>query len=150
MTYTVGEAARILGVATSTLRYYESEGLLPTLGRSAGGQRVFTDREMEACRVIECLKSSGLSIREIKSFMDMAVEGDTTLAARLELFETRRQALAAEMSRLQEVMGVLEFKCWYYRTALEAGTEAAVRDLPDDQIPEAHRTARELLTHTHR
>ena len=69
MTFTVGEAAKLLGVSASTLRYYESEGLLPTLGRSQGGQRLFGEQELEACRVIGCLKQSGLSIKDIKRFM---------------------------------------------------------------------------------
>ena len=145
MAYTVGEAAKVLDVSTSTLRYYESEGLLPTLGRTDGGQRLFEDQEIGACRVIACLKQSGLSIKDIKRFMDMAVAGDETLADRLALFQRQREATLAQIADLQQVLAMLDFKCWYYQTAVDAGTEDVVRDLPDSAIPAQHRAARARL-----
>ncbi|MDO4399389.1 MAG: MerR family transcriptional regulator [Coriobacteriia bacterium] len=145
MTYTVGEASKILGVPASTLRYYESEGLLPTLGRSEGGQRLFGEQELEACRVIGCLKQSGLSIKDIKRFMDMVARGDESLAERLALFQERREALRAQIREMKQVEDVLSFKCWYYETALAAGDESAVRDVPLDQIPPELREAAERL-----
>ncbi|MEI3272239.1 MAG: MerR family transcriptional regulator [Gemmiger formicilis] len=56
MAYTVGEMARRLGVPASTIRYYDKEGLLPFVGRSSGGIRVFTEKDFEWLRIIECLK----------------------------------------------------------------------------------------------
>ena len=56
MAYTVGEVARRLGVPASTIRYYDKEGLLPFVGRSSGGIRVFTEKDFEWLRIIECLK----------------------------------------------------------------------------------------------
>lgn len=57
MAYTVGEMARRLGVPASTIRYYDKEGLLPFVGRSSGGIRVFTEKDFEWLRIIECLKN---------------------------------------------------------------------------------------------
>lgn len=145
MTHSVGEVARMLDVPASTLRYYESEGLLPALSRSAGGRRQFSDADVEACRVIGCLKESGLSIKRIKGFMNMVIEGDRTLEGRLELFRDRRDALREEIKQLQDTLAILEFKCWYYETAVEAGTEDAVRGMRVDQIPPAHRKAKAAL-----
>ena len=79
MLYTVGEMAKTLGVPASTLRYYDQEGILPFVERSSGGIRMFTDKDYEWLKVIECLKKSGLSIKEIKTFMDMAGKGDASL-----------------------------------------------------------------------
>ena len=76
MAYTVGEVAKLLNVAPSTLRYYESEGLLPEVERTESGRRRYSDRDVEACRVIECLKASGLSIKDIRDFMEMVQHGD--------------------------------------------------------------------------
>ena len=89
MTYTVGEMAEIMGVAPSTLRYYDKEGLLPFVERTGGGSRVFKDSDYEGLKVIEYLKRTGLSIKEIRNFIDMAMEGDATIDARLALFEER-------------------------------------------------------------
>ena len=65
MTYTVGEIAKKLNVAPSTLRYYDKEGLLPFVERSAGGIRVFHDTDMDWLELIECLKHTGMPIKEI-------------------------------------------------------------------------------------
>ena len=72
MFYTVGEMAKILGVPASTLRYYDQEGLLPFVERSKGGVRMFTEADYSTLMVIGCLKKSGLSIKEIKAFIQMA------------------------------------------------------------------------------
>lgn len=145
MAYSVGEVSKLLDIPASTLRYYESQGLLPELERTSGGRRQFSERDVEACRVIECLKASGLSIAEIREFMDMVVKGDSTLAQRLELFERRREAVEREMEELERTMAVLDFKRWYYKRAVAAGTEDAVRDLPESKIPAQHRKAKAML-----
>lgn len=145
MPYSVGEAAKMLGVTPSTLRYYESEGLLGSLARSEGGRRVFSERDLEACRVIECLKTSGLSIKEIARFMDMVEQGDASLEERLELFKARRDALLAQMDELRRTLDVLEYKCWYYETAAKAGTEEAVSSLAESRVPTRVRAGRRAL-----
>ena len=66
--YTIGQVSEMFGLPVSTLRYYDKEGLFPNMKRESG-IRKFDDREIEALRVIECLKKSGLEIRDIKQFM---------------------------------------------------------------------------------
>lgn len=146
MTYTIGETAELVGVPASTMRYYEKEGLLPQLSRNTGGRRVFEDKDLEALKVIDCLKQSGLHIPEIRQFMRWAQLGDETIEQRGELFEECRNAVLEQMAGLQRTLEIVDFKCWYYRAAAELGSEQAVRELPDDQIPETIRRTRELLT----
>lgn len=136
MLYTVGEMARETGIPASTLRYYDKEGLLPFVERTGGGLRMFSDADREALTVIECLKRSGLSIREIREFMGMVERGDGSLGERKALFEARRDAVKAEIAQLERTLSVLEYKCWYYETAEAAGTEDAVRGLVAEQVPE--------------
>jgi len=142
----VGEVAAMVGVATSTLRYYEAEGVLPDVERSVGGQRRYSDADLGSLRVVECLKSSGLTIKEIKAFMDMCEEGDASLADRLELFRSRREAVRREIDALRDVLHVLDYKTWYYEQALAAGTEDAMRTLPETDMPDQHRAAKAFLT----
>ena len=148
MRYTVGEMAKILGIAPSTLRYYNQEGLLPLVTRSRGGMRLFTDADYETLIVIDCLKKSGLSIREIKSFIALAAEGDSTLKERLALFEKRRESVKERIQELQETLELLNFKCWYYETATEAGTEEAVRHLSVQETPAQYQEAKARLAIT--
>ena len=62
MTYTISEIAQMLGVAPSTLRYYDKEGLLPPIKRSPGGNRVFEQQDYEWLLIIECLKKAGMQL----------------------------------------------------------------------------------------
>ena len=99
MIYTVGEMAQKLGVPASTLRYYDKEGLFPNLKRESG-IRKFNDHELEALRMIECLKASGLEIKDIKQFFEWCNQGSSTYQNRKELFETRKKAVEQEILRL--------------------------------------------------
>lgn len=137
--------AQLLGIAASTLRYYDQEGLLPFVERSQGGIRMFTEKDYGPLKVIGCLKKSGLSIKEIKQFISLAQEGDSTLAQRLEIFRCRRAAVEKQLSELREMLSLLEYKCWYYETACQAGTEDVVRSLLCSQVPDECRAALEKL-----
>jgi len=142
MQYSIGEVAKLSGISISTLRYYDREGLFPNLARSNGGIRQFTSGEIETLGVIECLKTSGLSIKEIKLFLDWCQQGDSSLQKRRDLFYERLEVLTRQMEELQTTMSMLRFKCWYYDTALAAGTEAAAKNMPSEQIPAALRAHR--------
>ncbi len=149
MLYTVGEMAKASGIPASTLRYYDKEGLLPFVERSSGGIRMFTHRDYEWLKVIECLKQSGLSIKDIRQFIQMARQGDESLVQRLELFRARRDAVKEQMETMRETLELLEFKCWYYEQAVEDGTEEIVRSLPPDAIPEAYQNIQKKMKNIH-
>ena len=149
MGYTIGEMAKKLGLSASTLRYYDQEGLLPFVERSDGGARLFSDRDFGWLKVIECLKRSGLSIKEIRSFTEMAKRGDESIGERLALFAARREAVQRQIEEMHETLDVLEFKCWYYDQAQRDGTEERVRSLPLAELPEKYRAVREKLESLH-
>ena len=67
--YTIGQKSEMFQLPISTLRYYDKEGLLPFVERSEGGIRMFKDSDIEWLNIIECLKKTGMSIKEIKKFI---------------------------------------------------------------------------------
>lgn len=75
--YSIGQVAEMFGLPISTLRYYDKQGLFPNMER-VSGIRKFGDTEIEALRVIECLKKAGMEIKDIRQFMDWCVEGPST------------------------------------------------------------------------
>lgn len=85
MIYTVGEMAQKLGVPASTLRYYDKEGLLPFVERSSGGIRMFRENDFEWLQVIRCMKKAGMSIKDIRQYIELAMQGDDTIDTRLEV-----------------------------------------------------------------
>lgn len=145
MLYTVGEMAKLLGVAPSTLRYYDKEGLLPFVERSEGGIRMFKESDYEWLKIIECLKKTGMPLKDIRDFVYMVLEGDETIAERLALFKKQRETVLQKMSELQEMLDTLNYKCWFYETALEAGTTAVPGEMPDDEIPPQFAEVRKKL-----
>ena len=136
--------SRLTGLPASTLRYYDKQGLIPNLRRDGNNVRVFTDEDYGQLRIIDCLKRSGLSIKDIKSFIDMAGK-EGMLSGRLEIFRKRREILRKELEDLQGVLDVIEYKCWYYERACEEGSESAMKDLNPSEVPERFRETRESL-----
>lgn len=142
MYYSIGEVAKATGIAISTLRYYDREGMFPRMERGNGGIRVFSDTEVDTIKVIECLKTAGMSIKGIKQFLGWCQEGDYSLEKRRDMFYERLKEVTKQIEALQNTMKTIKYKCWYYDTALAAGTEETVRNLPAEEIPEEFRDYR--------
>ncbi|MBP2651393.1 MAG: MerR family transcriptional regulator [Firmicutes bacterium] len=124
MGYTVSKVAERTGLTISTLRYYDKEGLLPFVDRTAGGARNFKESDFEWLAVITCLKQTGMPIKRIKQFIDWCLEGDATLERRLNVFVEHKKEVNAQIAALKEYMKKIDYKIWYYETAISAGTEA--------------------------
>ncbi len=148
MTYTVGEMAKMLDVPASTLRYYDKEGLLPFVERSSGNIRVFRDSDFEWLRVIGCMKKAGMSLKDIRQYIELAMQGNDTIDARLALFQHQREVLKAQMAELQHTMSMVDYKCWYYETAKAAGSIDTPKCMQLDDIPEQFRAIRQELQQT--
>lgn len=127
--FSIGEVVKQTGLSAHTLRYYEKEGLLPFVTKNSSGLRVYSTTDLQWLSMIECLKDSGLQIKEIRQYIEWFRQGNSTLQQRLELFTNRRKALEAEMARLQVVMNKITFKETLYTTAIKLGSlEAADND----------------------
>ena len=143
--YTIGQVAEMFGLPISTLRYYDKQGLFPQLIRESG-IRKFSENEIEALRVIECLKKSGLGIKDIKLFMDWCAEGPATYSDRFQLIRNQKERVEAKIKQLHKTLDMLKFKCWYYETALHDGNEDRLKAMLCDGLPE---DIQELYDETH-
>ena len=146
--YTIGQVSKMFDLSVSALRYYDKEGLFQNLPKEPSGIRKFNDQSIESIRVIECLKKSGMQIKEIKEFMDWCSLGDATLEKRKEMFYEQRKNILKKMEELQKTLDMVEFKCWYYQTACEDKTEADLKEnfkqrMPD-KIRECYKNAHDL------
>ena len=132
--YSIGQVSELFDIPVSTLRYYDKEGLFPRLERSNGIRR-FGEQELELLRIIDCLKKTGLEIKDIKRFVEMVQEGPSTYGERRELFEARKVQAEQEIERMQKALAMVEFKCWYYETALKDGGEERLWEMIPDGLP---------------
>ena len=133
--YTIGQVSEMFHLPASTLRYYDKEGLFPDMERSSGIRR-FGEKEIEALRVIECLKKSGMEIKDIKMFMEWCSQGNSTYGRRRELFLKQKEAVEGEIRRLEKVLDMIRFKCWYYEQAIADGSEERLNKMLPDHLPE--------------
>lgn len=131
----IGEISKLTGLPISTLRYYDKHGLLQNLKRSIGGNRVFDKDDLNTLRMINCLKSSGMKISDIKQFMDWCSEGDSSINKRLEMFYQQERNINEQIVELKNALKLVKFKEWYYERAKELGSESLVKQIPFDDFP---------------
>lgn len=134
MYYSIGRVSEMFGLPVSTLRYYDKEGLFPNMER-VSGIRKFSDKELETLRVIECLKKSGLEIKDIKQFMEWCSQGSSTYSKRRELFERQKENIECRISQLEQALDMIKFKCWYYDTAIADGNEDRLKEMIPNALP---------------
>lgn len=133
---TIGEVSKKLNIPIATLRFYDSEGLLLNVKRDEAGIRHFDEANIASLRLIECLKQSGMQLKEIKEFMNWCAIGDSTLNLRKEMFIKQKSSIEAKISELKGALSLIEYKCWYYDEALRDGNESRVKNMKLDEIPE--------------
>lgn len=127
-TYSIGEVANMFNLSVPTLRYYDKENLIPNLQKTESGIRQFSPENIGVIQMIECLKKAGMPIKDIQVFMEQTQKGDETLPARLAMFKRLRKQVEAQMQDLQRTLDMVNFKCKYYQTAVNDGTEKYVKE----------------------
>ncbi|MBO6158034.1 MAG: MerR family transcriptional regulator [Firmicutes bacterium] len=150
--YTIKDVAERTGISQHTLRFYDKEGLLPFIKKSAGGTRLFSDEDFESLYTITCLKKSGMSIKQIQAFMELYARGPETLKQRQEMFEAQREKVLAQMTELQEMLEVIDYKCWYFSEAQRLDDPDFYKKLsPEEQPPQMKEFLRKVdgFWHSH-
>ena len=123
MTYTIQQVSKMTNIPSTTLRYYDKEGLLPFLTRKESGYRVFSDIDLSMLQVLQCLKETGMTIEEMKQFSKWVQAGDDSLQERYDMFVRRKAIVEGQIAELQKSLAVIEHKMEYYKKAVAAGTE---------------------------
>lgn len=145
MEYTIGQVAKLTGLSISTIRYYDKEGLLNDINRKSG-IRSFNDKDLNTIRVIECLKNSGMLIKEIRDFMKLCEEGDSSLNERYNFFLDQEKKVQDQIKSLNQTLKLIKFKQWYYLKAISDNTESIVKNMSIDDMPD---DIKELYLETH-
>ncbi|WP_446897057.1 MerR family transcriptional regulator [Clostridium sp. LBM24168] len=122
MTYSIGEISEMLNISISTLRYYDKEGLLPLVNRTPGNMRIFDDTDVECLKMIECLKNTGMPLKDIKQFFEWCEKGDSTIEQRYDLFIHQKEKTEKQIALLQNSLDRINYKCEFYRIAKENET----------------------------
>lgn len=112
-TYTPAEAAARSGFSIDTLRYYEREGILPAVSRTAGGHRAYTDTELGLLEFLKCLRETGMPVERLRRYGQLCQREDT-IPERIALLEehavTVEKQLADVLSQQRRLVEKLD---WY-------------------------------------
>lgn len=114
MAYSIGEVATKMNISTHTIRFYDKEGLLPFVKKTVAGQRFFSESDMEWLTLIECLKGTGMTIKNIKQYIDWYLQGDSTLELRLNMFREQYKKIIAQQEQLKLYQKKIQHKINYY------------------------------------
>ena len=128
MSYSIKEIASQMNVTTATLRYWDSEGLLPNINK-VNGRRVFEDKDFKWLRVLNCMKNINMPIKKIKEYVELAQKGDSTLKERYKIILEQKKFIQNQIKDLNACLEEFEYKEWYYETAIKAGTEKVVENV---------------------
>jgi len=135
MRYTIKEVSEMMGIPTSTLRYYDRKGLLPFVAREDSGYRVFSEESLKALRLIECLKSTGMTLEDIRTFFEWVQQGESTMQQRYEMFLNQRRTVEEQIKHLQKMLEIIDYKCTLYDIAIKAGTADLYENAPEGRNP---------------
>ena len=118
--YSIQDVSQKTGLSAHTLRYYEKEGLISGVERTAGGFRQYTDEDLERLGLICCLKNTSMSIQEIARFVRLTHEGDHTLEERVELLRAHRELVLERMAEMQKHLDKVTWKLNFFTEKLRA------------------------------
>ena len=116
-------------------RSYEKSGLLPQIAKRRGGIRDFGPNDINALGIIECLKKTGMSLTDIRQFMEWVAVGDDSIQQRYDMFVERKRVAQEQLESLNKTLEIIDFKIKYYAKALKAGT-LAIYDGKKPRMPD--------------
>ncbi|MCD8016975.1 MAG: MerR family transcriptional regulator [Oscillospiraceae bacterium] len=118
---TIKEVSTLYGLTEDTLRYYERVGVVPSVARTAGGRRDYTEEDTAWVELACCLRSASLPVAVIAEYVRLTQQGDGTIGARLELLEGQREKLLLQRRKLDAALERLDYKIERYREAEQTG-----------------------------
>lgn len=116
--YTMMQICRETDMTYQTLKYYCNEGLIPNVKRDKNNRRVFDDRDLKWIKDLVCLKKCGMSIQEMKEYLNLCLQGKSTIPQRKEMLVQKRKALLASIHELEGCVDYIDWKQEFYDDVL--------------------------------
>lgn len=120
---TMKQACKATGMSYEALKFYCNEGLVPNVKRAENNYRVFDEHDVNWIRSLACLKRCGMSMQEMKEYLALCLQGQSTIPQRMELLQRYKQNIHERMAELQDSLDFIAWKENFYREVLEGKTE---------------------------
>ena len=117
--YSVKDVAEIFNISVHKVRYYDDCGLIPDVMRDSSKKRIFSDESLEWFFICIILRNTGLSIKNIKNYVELYKKGDSTVKDRLNLMILQKEKVLSEMEDLKMRLEILDKKIEYYSKIID-------------------------------
>ena len=131
--YTMMQICKEADMTYQTLKYYCNEGLIPNVKRDKNNRRVFDDKDLKWIKDLVCLKKCGMSIQEMKEYLDLCLQGELTIHQRKAMLDKKRKALLDSIEELKGCVDYIDWKQNFYDEVLSGETLCQQSD-PDGRI----------------
>lgn len=111
---TIKEISEETGISTYTLRYYEREGILPGVKRDSSGNRLYDEESMEWLNFVLALRSTGMPLAEIKHYVDLYWEGESTLKIRKQMMHKHKEKVERDLRETYKNLEQINYKLALY------------------------------------
>jgi DNA-binding transcriptional MerR regulator len=120
--YTIHQMAQLTGLSIHTLRYYDSLGITPSVERSTSGYRTYTEEDVRGLLFIKRLRDTGMPLRDIQRYVELYLQGDSTIEARRDLLDNHRRQLETSIVEMQTNLNAVIAKIAIYDQQCSAQT----------------------------
>ena len=117
------QACEKTGLTYDTLKFYCNEGLVPNVKRDKNNYRIFSDKDIEWINSLSCLKSCGMSITEMKEYLDLCLKGEETIPERQKILDIKLIELKNKINEIQDSINYIHWKQNFYNEVLSGKTE---------------------------
>ena len=131
--YTMMQVCREVDMTYQTLKYYCNEGLVPNVKRDSNNRRVFDEKDVKWIKDLTCLKRCGMSIQEMKEYLDLCLQGTSTIMARKELLTKKQESLRASIKELEDSVAYIDWKQNFYDEVLSGKRPYISNLIPTDK-----------------
>ena len=120
--YSMKEACTLTNMTYENLKFYCNEGLVPNVKRDRRNSRVFDEHDIKWIQSLNCLKSCGMSIAEMKQYLALCMEGEGTIPERKVILAEKKETLLKSITELQKAVAYIDWKQRFYDDVLSGKT----------------------------
>lgn len=121
--YSMKETCAKTGLSYDTIKFYCNEGLIPNVKRDKNNYRVFDDNNIAWINSLSCLKNCGMSISEMKEYLSLCLQGESTIPERKKILDVKRKDLVNKLNNIQESIDYIDWKQNFYQEVLDGKTK---------------------------
>ena len=116
--YTMMQVCKEANMTYQALKFYCNEGLIPNVKRDKNNRRIFDEKDVKWIKDLVCLKKCGMSIQEMKEYLTLCLQGETTIPQRKIMLKNKQEALQASIQMLKASVDYIEWKQNFYDEVL--------------------------------